>query len=191
MSISGLPEGFNPHKGIKRVFEGRRKMMETGEGIDWGFAEALAFGTLVSEGGFSPPPQTPRRTLHTASSCFESKQGKGRAMGAVPIQSAVSRKARVYTPSPTPLLKHRALVRVACHYQARFTYLGSMLNSSLKPCVWHLHTMQSAETNPARTPDPPAGSLWNWVFPPCLLFVRKRFRVCSPPSRTVAIAHRP
>ncbi|KAL3160716.1 hypothetical protein ABBQ32_010627 [Trebouxia sp. C0010 RCD-2024] len=50
MSISELPEGFNPHKGIKRVFEGRRKMMESGEGIDWGFAEALAFGTLVSEG---------------------------------------------------------------------------------------------------------------------------------------------
>ena len=25
MSISGLPEGFNPHKGIKRVFDGRRK----------------------------------------------------------------------------------------------------------------------------------------------------------------------
>ena len=50
MSISGLPEGFNPHKGIKRVFDGRRKMVESGEGVDWGFAEALAFGTLVSEG---------------------------------------------------------------------------------------------------------------------------------------------
>ncbi len=50
MSISELPEGFNPHKGIKRVFDGRRKAVETGEGVDWGFAEALAFGTLVSEG---------------------------------------------------------------------------------------------------------------------------------------------
>ena len=56
MSISELPEGFNPHKGIKRVFEGRRKMMESGEGIDWGFAEALAFGTLVSEGGVPAMP---------------------------------------------------------------------------------------------------------------------------------------
>lgn len=55
MSISELPEGFNPHKGIKRVFDGRRKMMESGEGIDWGFAEALAFGTLVSEGGHPVP----------------------------------------------------------------------------------------------------------------------------------------
>lgn len=54
-SISSLPEGFNPHKGIKRVFDGRRKMVESGEGVDWGFAEALAFGTLVSEGGGSNP----------------------------------------------------------------------------------------------------------------------------------------
>ena len=59
MSISELPEGFNPHKGIKRVFEGRRKMMESGEGIDWGFAEALAFGTLVSEGGVPATPFPP------------------------------------------------------------------------------------------------------------------------------------
>lgn len=50
MAIAKLPEGFNPHKGIKRVFDARQKMMETEEGIDWGFAEALAFGTLVSEG---------------------------------------------------------------------------------------------------------------------------------------------
>ena len=55
MSISSLPEGFNPHKGIKRVFDGRRKAIETGEGVDWGFAEALAFGTLVSEGRPAEP----------------------------------------------------------------------------------------------------------------------------------------
>ena len=55
MSISSLPEGFSPHKGIKRVFDGRHKMVESGEGVDWGFAEALAFGTLVSEGGSNPP----------------------------------------------------------------------------------------------------------------------------------------
>lgn len=55
MSISGLPEGFNPHKGIKRVFDGRRKAIESGEGVDWGFAEALAFGTLVSEGRLARP----------------------------------------------------------------------------------------------------------------------------------------
>ena len=62
MSISSLPEGFNPHKGIKRVFDGRRKMVESGEGVDWGFAEALAFGTLVSEGGSTPT--TPLMAWH-------------------------------------------------------------------------------------------------------------------------------
>ena len=28
-------------------------MIETGEGIDWAMAEALAFGTLLSEGALS------------------------------------------------------------------------------------------------------------------------------------------
>jgi 2-oxoglutarate dehydrogenase E1 component len=32
------------------VYEQRRHMVESGEGIDWGFAEALAFATLLSEG---------------------------------------------------------------------------------------------------------------------------------------------
>ena len=50
MAIAKLPEDFNPHRGIKKVFDSRQKMVESGEGIDWGFAEALAFGTLVSEG---------------------------------------------------------------------------------------------------------------------------------------------
>jgi 2-oxoglutarate dehydrogenase E1 component len=35
---------------IKKVYELRRQMVESGEGIDWGFAEALAFATLLSEG---------------------------------------------------------------------------------------------------------------------------------------------
>lgn len=33
------------------MYEARRQMIDTGEGVDWGFAEALAFGTLLSEGG--------------------------------------------------------------------------------------------------------------------------------------------
>ena len=67
MSISGLPEGFNPHKGIKRVFEGRRKMVESGEGVDWGFAEALAFGTLVSEGERANPKACSAARTHCSS----------------------------------------------------------------------------------------------------------------------------
>lgn len=49
-AITRLPEDFTPHKQIKRVYEQRRKMIESGEGLDWAMAEALAFGTLLSEG---------------------------------------------------------------------------------------------------------------------------------------------
>ena len=49
-AITTLPEGFTPHRQIAKVYEARRAMVESGEGIDWGMAEALAFGTLLAEG---------------------------------------------------------------------------------------------------------------------------------------------
>lgn len=49
-AITTLPDTFNPHRQIKKVYDQRRQMVENGEGIDWGMAEALAFGTLLSEG---------------------------------------------------------------------------------------------------------------------------------------------
>ncbi|MEO1279836.1 MAG: 2-oxoglutarate dehydrogenase E1 component, partial [Planctomycetota bacterium] len=49
-AMTKLPEGFSVHRGIKRVYDARRKAIETGEGIDWATAEALAFGTLLLEG---------------------------------------------------------------------------------------------------------------------------------------------
>ncbi|NIJ41322.1 2-oxoglutarate dehydrogenase E1 component [Parvibaculum indicum] len=48
--IASVPDGFNIHKTIGRLFDHRNKMMETGEGVDWGMAEQLAYGTLVDEG---------------------------------------------------------------------------------------------------------------------------------------------
>ena len=45
-----IPEGFNIHRKIKKIYDNRRKCIETGEGIDWGTAEALAFATLLREG---------------------------------------------------------------------------------------------------------------------------------------------
>lgn len=48
--ISSLPATFNPHRAIKKVYEQREQMAETGEGVDWAFGEALAFGTLLTEG---------------------------------------------------------------------------------------------------------------------------------------------
>ncbi|MGH1353018.1 MAG: 2-oxoglutarate dehydrogenase E1 component [Methyloligellaceae bacterium] len=48
--MTTIPEGFNAHKTLQRVIKNRRKMIETGEGIDWSLAEHLAFGTLLEEG---------------------------------------------------------------------------------------------------------------------------------------------
>ncbi|WP_040524329.1 multifunctional oxoglutarate decarboxylase/oxoglutarate dehydrogenase thiamine pyrophosphate-binding subunit/dihydrolipoyllysine-residue succinyltransferase subunit [Gordonia effusa] len=44
-----VPEGFTPHPRVKPVLERRQKMSREG-GIDWAFAELLAFGSLVQEG---------------------------------------------------------------------------------------------------------------------------------------------
>ncbi|MCO6184892.1 2-oxoglutarate dehydrogenase E1 component [Rhizobium sp. L1K21] len=48
--LSEVPEGFTAHKTIQRFMDNRAKMIETGEGIDWAMAEALAFGTILTEG---------------------------------------------------------------------------------------------------------------------------------------------
>ncbi|MEL6336973.1 MAG: 2-oxoglutarate dehydrogenase E1 component, partial [Pseudomonadota bacterium] len=48
--LTRLPEGFVPHKTITRILDAKAKMIDTGEGIDWATAEALAFGTLLLEG---------------------------------------------------------------------------------------------------------------------------------------------
>jgi 2-oxoglutarate dehydrogenase E1 component len=45
-----IPEGFNAHPKIVRQLETKRVAIESGEGIDWATAEALALGTLLLEG---------------------------------------------------------------------------------------------------------------------------------------------
>lgn len=49
MAISKNPEEIKVNSKIVRQLEAKRKMIETGEGIDWATAEALAFGTLIRE----------------------------------------------------------------------------------------------------------------------------------------------
>jgi 2-oxoglutarate dehydrogenase E1 component len=48
-ALTTVPEGFHLHRTIQRFLDNRKKMMETGEGIDWAMAEALAFGSLLLE----------------------------------------------------------------------------------------------------------------------------------------------
>jgi len=45
-----VPEGFDLNSKIRRQLEAKQAMLESGEGIDWATAEALAFGTLLIEG---------------------------------------------------------------------------------------------------------------------------------------------
>jgi len=45
-----VPEGFSLNRKIARQLEAKREALETGEGIDWATAEALAIGTLCAEG---------------------------------------------------------------------------------------------------------------------------------------------
>ena len=49
-ALTRLPDSFVPHRTVQRMLEAKRQMIETGEGIDWATAEALAFGTLLTEG---------------------------------------------------------------------------------------------------------------------------------------------
>jgi 2-oxoglutarate dehydrogenase E1 component len=45
-----LPEDFHPHPKIQRAMEMRRKMARAQQPLDWSAAEALAFGSLASDG---------------------------------------------------------------------------------------------------------------------------------------------
>ncbi|RNF10792.1 2-oxoglutarate dehydrogenase E1 component, mitochondrial precursor [Trypanosoma conorhini] len=49
-ALKVLPDGFVVHPKLKSVLDRRIETLEKGEGIEWGAAEALAFGSLVLEG---------------------------------------------------------------------------------------------------------------------------------------------
>ena len=49
-ALSTCPEGFNLNTKIKRQVDAKAKNFKSGLGIDWGFAEQLAFGSLMLDG---------------------------------------------------------------------------------------------------------------------------------------------
>ena len=49
-ALTRVPEGFEIHRTVGRLLEARAEMFRTGKGFDWATAEALAFGSLVTEG---------------------------------------------------------------------------------------------------------------------------------------------
>jgi 2-oxoglutarate dehydrogenase E1 component len=48
--LTTIPNAVDVHKTLKRVIDGRREMITSGENIDWATAESLAFGSLLDEG---------------------------------------------------------------------------------------------------------------------------------------------
>lgn len=49
-TLTTVPEDLTVHKTLRRVLDAKAEMFKSGEGFDWATAEALAFGSLVSEG---------------------------------------------------------------------------------------------------------------------------------------------
>ena len=47
--LTEAPEDFNLHRTVRRQLAAKREIIESGEGIDWATAEALAFGSLLLE----------------------------------------------------------------------------------------------------------------------------------------------
>jgi len=48
--INVIPSEINPHKTVAKVFDLRKKSIDTEKNIDWATAESLAFATLLEEG---------------------------------------------------------------------------------------------------------------------------------------------
>jgi len=117
LKISSLPENINIHKQLKRIFSARHESIVAGKGIDWGTAEALAFGTLLVEGN------------HVRLTGQDVERGTFSHRHAVVVDQSTGEK---YTPlnhitkftSPTaPMSKDRAP-----ETQAEFTVRNSILS---------------------------------------------------------------
>lgn len=49
-ALTAAPEGFALHRTVGRLLEAKKEMFAKGEGFDWATGEALAFGSLLTEG---------------------------------------------------------------------------------------------------------------------------------------------
>ncbi|AZQ68961.1 2-oxoglutarate dehydrogenase E1 component [Silicimonas algicola] len=49
-ALTTAPEGFSLHKTVERLMDAKREMFDSGTGFDWATGEALAFGSLLTEG---------------------------------------------------------------------------------------------------------------------------------------------
>ena len=50
MKLTDVPENHVVHRTIQRQLDAKKRMIETGEGVDWATGEALAFASLLEDG---------------------------------------------------------------------------------------------------------------------------------------------
>ncbi|GGN55002.1 alpha-ketoglutarate decarboxylase [Actinoplanes lobatus] len=89
-----LPEGFTPHKRVQQLLD-RRAKMSTDGGIDWGFGELIAFGSLLAQGvTVRLAGQDSRRGTFTSrhAAIVDSKTGKD----FLPLSSLITGNARFF-----------------------------------------------------------------------------------------------
>ena len=48
--LTDVPDNLSIHRTLGRILDAKRTMFDTGDGLDWATAEALAFGSLLSDG---------------------------------------------------------------------------------------------------------------------------------------------
>ncbi|CAA7611768.1 2-oxoglutarate decarboxylase, thiamin-requiring [Candidatus Terasakiella magnetica] len=51
-ALATTPAAFNVNRKVVRQLQAKKEMVDSGQGIDWATAEALAFGTLLVEGNY-------------------------------------------------------------------------------------------------------------------------------------------
>ncbi len=49
-ALTRAPEDFDIHKTVSRLLQAKQQMFDSGQGFDWATAEAMAFGSLLTEG---------------------------------------------------------------------------------------------------------------------------------------------
>lgn len=45
-NINTIPESVHLHPNLRKIYDGRLEMFDKGVNVDWGAAEALAYGTV-------------------------------------------------------------------------------------------------------------------------------------------------
>ncbi|WP_432821340.1 2-oxoglutarate dehydrogenase E1 component [Trichloromonas sp.] len=93
--VTALPQGFTPHPKIAKLMENRRQAIESGDGIDWGGGEALAFASLLHDGvSIRLSGQDCRRGTfnHRHAALIDSATGKP----AFPLADAARGEARLH-----------------------------------------------------------------------------------------------